>query len=76
MERLEDRSLLATLVWQGGSGLNMSTAANWVGNVAPSQDDTLIFPASANTSVINDLAVGTRFRSITISGAYTLAAPA
>src|SRR4051812_29377066 len=76
LERLEDRSLLATMFWQGGSGSNLSTAANWVGNVAPQQDDSLVFPQIANaanrTGLNNDFAVGTRFRSITISDAYTL----
>src|SRR4029453_1205079 len=72
LERLEDRSLLATLIWQGGSGQNMSAAANWVGNVAPQQDDSLVFPISANKAVTNDLADGTRFRTITISDGYTI----
>ena len=72
LERLEERSLLATMIWQGGSGANMSTAANWIGNVAPAQDDQVIFPAGANTSVFNDLADGMRLRSITISGPYSL----
>jgi autotransporter-associated beta strand protein len=67
LERLEDRSLLATMIWQGGSGQNMSTAANWIGGVAPQQDDNLVFPISANKSITNDFAAGTRFRSITIS---------
>src|SRR5262245_52212401 len=72
LERLEDRSLLATIIWQGGSGQNMSTAANWIGGVAPQQDDNLVFPVSANKNVTNDFAAGTRFRSITISDAYDI----
>src|SRR4051794_12563061 len=70
LERLEERSLLATLIWQGGSGQNVSTPANWVGNVTPAPNDSLIFPAGLNTSVTNDMPAGTRFRSVTISDAY------
>src|SRR5437588_221283 len=73
LERLEDRSLLATMYWQGGSGNNLSTATNWVGNVAPQQDDSLVFPAGRPLSVNFDAASPTRFRSITVSDAYTLA---
>src|SRR6476660_8915365 len=72
LERLEERSLLATIIWQGGSGTNMSTADNWVGHAVPGQDDQVIFPTGANTTVDNDLAAGTRLRSITISGPYSL----
>src|SRR4051794_31848891 len=73
LERLEDRSLLANMIWQGGS-TSLSAAANWVGGVAPQQDDSLVFPATATTKtgLVNDFAAGTRFRSITISDAYTL----
>src|SRR5437667_5716534 len=67
LERLEDRSLLANMIWQGGSGTNLSTAANWVGNVAPQQDDSLVSPLSANKNVTFDSAAPTRFRTITIS---------
>src|SRR5262245_8560759 len=77
LERLEDRSLLATLIWSGnGSDLNLSTAANWVGNVAPQQDDNLVFPAgvtklgTAQSPLVNNLPDGTRFRTITISDGY------
>src|SRR5688572_19715120 len=72
LEKLEDRSLLATLVWQGGSSQNMSDPLNWVGGGVPQQDDSLVFPAGANTSVTNDLAGVSRLRSITISGAYNI----
>jgi autotransporter-associated beta strand protein len=67
LERLEDRSLMAVLLWKGGTDANLSTPANWVGSVAPQQDDSLVFPASANLNITNDFAAGTRFRAITIS---------
>src|SRR4051812_6655130 len=75
LERLEDRSLLATMIWSGAAGADTkwTTPANWVGNVAPQQDDSLVFPAGVtNKNAADDFAVGTRFRSITVSDAYTL----
>lgn len=46
----------ASMTWSGaGSDGNTSTAANWVGGVAPSNGDTLIFPAGTpRSSVVND----------------------
>src|SRR4051812_19516396 len=74
LERLEDRSLLATMLWSGlGANQNVSTPANWVGNVAPQQDDSLVFPAGiANKSATFDPASAARYRTITISDGYTL----
>jgi len=67
---------LTTSTWDGGgSDSNWSTAANWVGDTAPSAGFNLIFPFSANTSPVNDLAAGTAFNSLNLdSGAtsYTL----
>src|SRR5688572_19533965 len=71
LERLEDRSLMATLYWQGGNGTDVSNPLNWVGNVAPQQDDSLVFPAEAaagNRTANFNPAAPTRYRSITISG--------
>jgi fibronectin-binding autotransporter adhesin len=78
LERLEDRSLMATLIWTGNTDLNLATATNWQGNVAPQQDDSLVFPAGVTGAklgtlaapITNSLAAGTRFRSITISDNY------
>src|SRR5688572_13292181 len=68
LERLEDRSLLAALIWTGGSGNNWSTGANWLGGAAPQPDDSLVFPASAGGFVsTNDFGAGTRFRSVEVS---------
>src|SRR5687767_6500522 len=70
LERLEDRSLMATLIWQGGPSQNISDPRNWAGGLAPQQDDTLVFPAgvvAGNRSATFDSAAPTRFRAITIS---------
>ena len=71
LERLEDRSLLATMVWDGGGADNKwTTAANWVGDVAPQQDDNLVFQfGGVQHTNVNDYANGTRFRSVTVSAA-------
>lgn len=59
----------ATVTWQGGGpDLNMTTAANWVGGVAPVAGDSLVFPDSAGfSSVVNDFVAGTSFTSITLN---------
>src|SRR5205823_6329912 len=75
LERLEDRSLMATMLWLGGNSQNMSDPLNWVGKAAPVQDDSLVFQAGKPLSVTNDFADGTRFRSITISDGYTISNP-
>ncbi|HND51706.1 MAG TPA: autotransporter-associated beta strand repeat-containing protein, partial [Pirellulaceae bacterium] len=70
-ESLEQRSLLAVAVWDGG-GVDdrWSTAANWRGDVAPRIDDSLVFPVgAARTNNTNDFASGSRFQSITIATA-------
>src|SRR6478609_6741086 len=72
LERLEDRSLMATMLWQGGHSQNLSDPLNWVGNAAPLQDDSLVFQAGQPLAVTNDYADGARFRSITISDGYNI----
>src|SRR5437762_5795608 len=65
LERLEDRSLMATMLWSGASTVdsNWTTGANWLGGAAPQQDDSLVFPfGAARQSNTDDFAVGTRFR--------------
>src|SRR6185369_12590149 len=73
LERLEDRSLLAQMIWSGAGGTNVwSNPANWQGNLVPQPDDNLVFPQNATVfTSTNDLAAGTRFRSITISDSAT-----
>jgi fibronectin-binding autotransporter adhesin len=65
IEPLEERQLLSTRVWDGGGGDNKwSTAANWVGSVAPTVGDDLQFAGTARTGTQNDFAAGTSFGSI------------
>ncbi len=51
----------ATLTWSGNSGIdsNWSTPSNWVGGIAPTSGDGLIFPAGAGVNHLsNDDIVG------------------
>ena len=60
-----------TYTWDGGSTVdsNWSTAANWVGDLAPAAGDSLVFPAgAARLDNVNDYPAGTVFGSIDISG--------
>ncbi len=74
LERLEERSLLATMTWDGSSSVNWSDAANWVGDIAPASGDDLIFPAgAANLTNTNDLPAGSSFNTILFTGGgYTI----
>src|SRR5688572_5152983 len=69
LERLEDRSLLASIIWSGsGTDALWSNPDNWIGKVAPQQGDNVFFPTGVtNKSAVFDLASGTQLRSITIS---------
>ncbi len=65
------KALAATATWDGGgSDDNISTVANWVGDVAPSDGDSLVFDNTGLTTdvtVNNDL--GSRsFSLITLQG--------
>lgn len=69
LERLEERSLLATMTWDGSSSALWSDAANWVGDIAPTGGDDLFFPAgAANLTNNNDLPAGTAFNTILFTG--------
>jgi autotransporter-associated beta strand protein len=70
LARLEDRLTPATATWDGGGADNhWTTAANWVGDIAPNPGDDLVFPvAAAQTVNVNDFAAGTAFHSLTLSG--------
>jgi len=60
-----------TRVWDGGSVLNSnwSTAANWVGDIAPQPGDALRFPATAARRInSNDFPAGSAFHAITVLG--------
>jgi fibronectin-binding autotransporter adhesin len=66
-----------TATWTGAVNNLWSNGGNWsgLGGAAPVAGDDLIFPSGAsNLSTSNDIAAGTSFNSITISGSgYTLA---
>ena len=69
----------ATVTWDGGStgpgDDNWTTAANWVGDVAPVAGDSLVFAGSVRLTATNDFAADTSFASITFdntAGAFTL----
>jgi hypothetical protein len=74
-EILEDRCLLTTVVWDGapdggGSSANAdgSNDDNWAGDLAPTTNDDLVFPAGAAQSAnIKDF-VGESFGSILVGG--------
>ena len=59
-----------TVTWDGGGAdNNWTTAANWVGDAAPSPGDNLVFPAgAARMENVNDFPVGTQFGSILVAG--------
>ncbi|QYO65841.1 FG-GAP repeat domain-containing protein [Leptolyngbya sp. 7M] len=65
----------AIRTWDGGgSDANWTTAANWEGDVAPSANDDLVFPATAaQYNMNNNYLILTTFRSIRFDGGtYTL----
>ncbi len=55
--------------WDGGGGdNNWTTAANWVGDIAPQGGDSLVFPVGApRQTTTNDFDSGTWFDGITIA---------
>lgn len=61
----------ATRTWAGGSG-NWTNPAMWVGGVAPSPGDDLVFPGPGSGTMINDFPAGTPFRSINVSSGPTI----
>lgn len=65
----------AVRTWDGGGAdANWTTAANWVGDVAPVANDDLVFPAtSAQFATNNNFTLLTNFRSISVEGgSYTI----
>ena len=68
--RLEDRLTPAIATWDGGgANNNWTTAANWVGDVAPNAGDDLVFPDGiAQHVTVNDFAAGTQFGRLTVNG--------
>src|SRR5262245_48672333 len=71
LEALEDRLAPATRVWDGGSPLNSNwtTAANWVGDVAPVPGvDALEFPSTAARKANTNDFTGAAFLGLAFTG--------
>ena len=68
LDRLETRLAPAVSTWDGGGADNhWTTAANWVGDVAPQPGDDLVFPSgAAQLANVNDFPAGTAIHSIAI----------
>lgn len=66
--------MLAVSTWDGGGADdNWTMAANWVGDVAPSAGDDLVFDGTSRQVNNNDFAADTLFATITFStGGWTL----
>jgi len=65
----------ATVTWDGGGAdTNWLTPANWVGDVAPTSTDSLIFTGTVRPSNNNNFPASTTFSNILIdAGGFTLA---
>ncbi|MCA9209652.1 MAG: hypothetical protein KDA55_14905, partial [Planctomycetales bacterium] len=70
VESLEDRRMLATIVWDGGGAdANWTTPENWSSDVAPITGDDLIFPVGGlQKTNINDFPPSTNFGSMLFVG--------
>ena len=65
LEPLEERTLLAVSIWDGGGAdNNWMTAANWVGDAVPSAGDDLVFAGTARKNTVNNFDAGQSFSSI------------
>jgi autotransporter-associated beta strand protein len=68
--------LALTRTWDGGgTNRNWSTPQNWIGDVAPSPGETLVFPrgdTDFNAATTNDFAPGTVFRRLLLDGRWPL----
>lgn len=67
----------ANMTWNGGGAADNSwlTGLNWIGGVAPSATDSLIFAGTTSLSPVNNFTAGTQFNGITFAaaaGAFTL----
>ena len=75
-ETLEDRSLMATLTWDGGGAAdNFNDPLNWDNagaNQLPVSNDTLVFSGIAPATITNDIAAGTTFALQFTAGGYTI----
>ncbi len=80
-EPLERRTLLTTIVWDGGpsgNGTAWSTDANWVGDVKPGMDDDAVINTAGPTIIFNgteSVKSVTSNRAISMTaGTFTIAA--
>jgi hypothetical protein len=78
VELLVTEGLVLTRTWDGG-GTNKywSTPENWIGDVAPSPGETLVFPREippifGNRRTTNDFSPGTVFRRLLIDAPWAL----
>src|SRR5262249_13569156 len=74
IHRLETHLAPANAYWDGGGAdNNWTTAANWLGDVAPHPGDDLYFPfGAARQTNVNDFPAGTAFHSFDIEDSYNL----
>src|SRR5262245_18900465 len=71
LERLEDRTLLATITWGNNLGGNWNTATNWIGGVVPGIGDDAVIPDLPGTPTITYSSGTSEIHSL--SSAETLA---
>src|SRR4051812_16823714 len=69
--RLEDRTVPATAIWDGGGiDANWMTAGNWVGDVAPMPGDDIVFPIGPTQKIaVNNFPAGTAFNFLAVNEA-------
>lgn len=68
VERLEERVLLATNVWQGGAAGNWNTIANWSDGIPTSDDDVVVDVMGTQTVAITINSGANVANTITMSG--------
>ncbi|MEM0926281.1 MAG: hypothetical protein AAGJ83_09625, partial [Planctomycetota bacterium] len=57
-QRLEDRRVLASILWDGDAGTSdWFTATNWVGNQLPTKEDDVVIPARSSVQIGRDISV-------------------
>ncbi len=73
LERLEERSLLATVIWGNAAGGNWNLNTNWIGGAVPAAGDDVIIPDMVGTPTITYNAGTIAVKSLTINEAFVLA---
>ncbi len=59
LERLEDRTLLATVTWGNAAGGDWNTGSNWVGGMVPGAGDDAVIPGDFPSSITITYSSGT-----------------